>query len=102
MREGKEKLWRWFGLTRSSFLIMPRVLMHEMPDEWQRKMSQLLEEWDDSWDTDHLPSPSASARDENNRYTRWPDWLLNYRRPCATRIEVCRRKRKGGVMKPLK
>jgi len=92
MRDGREKLWGWFGLTRASFLIMPRVLMHEMSDEWQGKMAELLKEWDSSWDTHHLPSPSASAKDENGRFTKWPDWLLNYRHPYRKKIEECKPK----------
>ena len=50
--EGYERLWRWFGLSRASWLTIPRVLMHEMSDEWQEKMAQLLEEYDRTWKMD--------------------------------------------------
>jgi len=46
MKKGYDKLWSWFGLSYASFLTLPRVMMHEMPDEWQGKMADLLEEWD--------------------------------------------------------
>lgn len=32
---GENALWLWFGLSRASWLTLPRVLMHEMPDEWR-------------------------------------------------------------------
>lgn len=51
-KKGYDALWNWFGLSRSSWLTLPRVLMHEMPDDWQRKMAKLLEEYDEYWDGD--------------------------------------------------
>ena len=87
--EGYERLWAWFGLSRASWLTMPRILMHEMPDEWQDKMADLLEEWDDEWDTSDMPAPSVTAK-LDNKFTRWPAWLLNYRRPAKREIERLR------------
>lgn len=86
---GRERLWGWFGFGYASWLTMPRVLMHEMPDEWQDKMAALLEEWDETWETDHLPSPSVSAK-SGQRFTRWPSWVLDYRRPCRNEIDKCK------------
>lgn len=40
---GKEKLWQWFSLSYAAWLTLPRVLMHEMPDEWQRKNGRTAE-----------------------------------------------------------
>jgi hypothetical protein len=34
----------WFGLTYSSYQVLPRVLMQSMPLEWQRRMVACLEE----------------------------------------------------------
>ena len=79
-KEGYNKLWLWFGGSRCSWLTMPRVLMHEMPDEWQSKMADLLQEWDESWDSSEMPEPIVSAR-QGGKFTKWPRWLLNYRRP---------------------
>lgn len=42
---GKDRLWCWYGLSRASWLTLPRVLMHEMPDDWQKRMAVLLEEF---------------------------------------------------------
>ncbi|MDE3022957.1 MAG: hypothetical protein KGI54_14055 [Pseudomonadota bacterium] len=34
----------WFGLTYSSYLVLPRSILQSMPIEWQRKFVDLLEE----------------------------------------------------------
>lgn len=86
---GHDNLWLWFGLSRASWLTIPRVLMHKMPDEWQRDMARLLNEWDETWDTDDLPSPYVTARD-GNKFTRWPSWVVDYRHPDLKQIELRR------------
>lgn len=90
---GHDLLWNWFGLSYASWLSLPRVLMHEMPDEWQRKMAELLEEWDETWDGDSLPSPIVNAR-KNNKFTNWPSWIVNYRHPNKEMIETIRKTNK--------
>lgn len=90
-RDGYERLWKWFGFSYASWLTMPRVMMHQMPDEWQNKMAELLEQWDDTWDSSHMQSPSVTAKGDDNKYTRWPEWLLNYTRPDIDQIEKLRR-----------
>lgn len=79
--EGHDRLWGWFGLSYASFLVLPRVLMHEMPDEWQAKMAKLLEEYDERFDTGSLPGCKVQAVTVENKFRSWPDWVLNYRRP---------------------
>lgn len=78
---GYQRLWLWFGLSRASWLTLPRVLMHEMPDDWQERMAVLLEEWDDEHsrlvDT---PDTFVSAK-RGRRFCKFPSWLLNYRHP---------------------
>ena len=54
--------------------------MHQMPDDWQKRMAELLEEWDDTWDTHDMPTPIVNAL-EGNRFTSWPRYVLNYRHP---------------------
>jgi len=39
-----------FGLSYASWMVMPRVLMEAMPDEWQKVMVDLWEEFYDTWD----------------------------------------------------
>lgn len=91
---GHSKLWLWFGLSRSSFCVLPRVLMHEMPDEWQRKMAELLNEWDAAWNWDDcgFDTPYVNLR-KDNRYVKAPHWLKNYRHPDRDVIEKMRARR---------
>ena len=46
------------GLSRASWITLPRVLCHETPDEtpdeWQLKMAKLMEEYDKYWDFSNL------------------------------------------------
>jgi len=88
-RTGYNKLWLWFGLDRASWLTLPRVMMHEMPDEWQSKRADLLHEWDATWDSSEMPSPHVSAK-RGGKFTCWPEWLLNYRHPQREEIECLR------------
>lgn len=90
MSTGRDRLWNWFGLSYASWLTMPRVVMHEMPDEWQDKMAALLEEWDETWDSSSMPQPFVMAR-KGNKFTRWPDWLLRYRHPNRAEINKLRK-----------
>lgn len=64
-------------------------MMHEMPDEWQSKMAELLDQWDATWDSSEMPDPSVMAR-KDGKLTKWPDWLLNYRHPCKRSIDRLR------------
>lgn len=85
-KEGYNKLWGWFGLSRASFLVLPRVLMHEMPDEWQSKMADLLEEYNETVESiNEVDKVYVSARN-GNRFCQMPEWLLNYRRPNREKI----------------
>lgn len=78
-----EKLWLWFGLSRAAFLVLPRVGMHAMPDEWQEKMAALLTEYTDAIDTAAFGVESCVVRatDKNGKLAPMPEELLNYRHP---------------------
>ncbi|MGL4753563.1 MAG: hypothetical protein ACRCXB_14370 [Aeromonadaceae bacterium] len=78
---GYERLWSWFGLSRASFLVIPRVLMHEMPDEWQMKMSELLEEYDNAYDTSGVCDSVNVSCKICGKFSKLPEWVTNYRRP---------------------
>jgi hypothetical protein len=44
IESGADKLHTWWELSYSSYLVIPRSLMQSMPDEWQRRMAELLDE----------------------------------------------------------
>ena len=92
MGEGADKLWCWFGLDRATFCVMPRVLMHAMPDEWQGRMADLLNEYQATFDTSKLPACKVMAIGDKDRFASWPGWLLQYRHPDYSAIEALKEK----------
>jgi len=87
--KGGERLWRWFGLTRASWLTLPRVLLHEMPDDWQEQMARLLEQFDQAF-PNWIPGQLYVNLKENGRFTSLPEALCNYRHPRADEIDAYR------------
>lgn len=84
--QGYNKLHSWFGLSYASFLVLPRSFMQEMPDEWQCKMAELLGEYDSTFKSvEEIDSVLVSAR-KDNKFTKIPEWVTNYRRPNRERI----------------
>jgi hypothetical protein len=88
--KGRDKLWLWFGLSRASFLTLPRVLMHDMPDEWQDKMADLLNEYDETF-TKRPDVQSYVNLRQDGKFIRVPDWMRNYRHPRRSEIDNLKR-----------
>ncbi|EPG5279272.1 hypothetical protein L4P86_001705 [Pseudomonas aeruginosa] len=88
---GYDQLWAWFGLSRSAYAVLPRVMMHAMPDEWQGRFAELMDEWDDHWP--NQPDITAHVQiKQNNRFISTPLWLLNYRHPDHNQLNAMRGK----------
>lgn len=88
---GYDQLWGWFGLSRSAYAVLPRVMMHAMPDEWQGRFAELMDEWDDHWPN----QPDINARvhiTQNGLYISTPKWLLDYRHPDHNQLNAMRGK----------
>ena len=86
---GRGRLWGWFSLSYASFAVLPRVLMHEMPDEWQDKMAALLEEYDEAFPNQpHIGTRVLATKD--GKLVKWPEWILRYRYPDFAEIERCK------------
>lgn len=83
----------WFGCSRASFLVMPRVLIEDMPEEWQGKMSELLEQHDDSYDQSKMGvyGCTVQAVNDENKFCKMPEEVKNYRRPCKEFLDRVRR-----------
>lgn len=86
---GYARLSCWFGLGRYAFLTLPRVLMQDMPDEWQNKMAALLEEYEEAFPNQPEIDVSVVAR-KNGKFTRLPDFICNYRHPDTAAIDFMR------------
>ena len=77
---GYDALWLWFGLGYSSWLTLPRVEMHEMPDEWQATMARLLKELDEEFPNKPDLATYVSVK-HGGRFVKMPRWVCNYRHP---------------------
>jgi hypothetical protein len=88
--KGRARLWRWFGLSRASWLTLPRVLMHEMPEEWQDKMARLLEEFDDEF-PNWIDRQYYVTAKVDGKFSQLPEVLCNYRHPRSEEISAYRK-----------
>jgi len=77
---GYDRLWKWFGLSRASFLTIPRVLLHDMPDDWQNKLAELLEGIEEAY-PNHPAIGLTIRATKDGKLFPIPDWMLNYRHP---------------------
>lgn len=66
-------------------------MMHAMPDDWQARFAELMDEWDDHWP--NQPDITAHVQiKQNNRFISTPPWLLNYRHPDHNQLNAMRGK----------
>lgn len=87
-QSGRERLSGWFGLSYASWLTMPRVLMQQMPDDWQKRMAVLMEEFGDTFPGDWTEGHDLYvAAKKDGKYVTIPGWLNNYRHPNKEKIE---------------
>jgi hypothetical protein len=87
---GREQLWAWFELSYASFLTIPRVLMHEMPDEWQGKMAELLTKYSETFPNWPEGTGTRVQYTVNNHLAPMPHWLTDYRHPNQDEISKLR------------
>ena len=86
-----QNLHCWFGLSYASFLTLPRVLMQEMPDEWQNQMAKLLHEYDETFDTSNIGIDGTRVfAVKNGKLAKMPKELLSYRYPDQSYINELR------------
>lgn len=73
----------WWGLSYASFLVLPRVAMQLMPDDWQEKMAELLNQYDETINTSAFGVKGCTVRalGDNGKMMKTPPEILNYRRP---------------------
>ena len=83
LEHGKHELQSWFGLSKASFLVLPRIFMQEMGPRWQGKMAKLLNEYDAVFDdSDNGVYDSYSVRLKmKGRLIKTPEWLVDYQDP---------------------
>lgn len=89
---GHDDLSRYFGLSYATWLTLPRVLMEQMPDEWQGKMAALLNEYQETFPNQPDLGTQVRCTDLDNRLVKTPQWLINYRHPNLEEINKLRGK----------
>lgn len=74
-----DRLARWFGCSRASWLTLPRSMMVQMPNEWQEKMAELLEKYDEEFPNSYKfdGEPSVQLR-SNGKLIANQGSLLTY------------------------
>lgn len=94
--ELKRNIHDWFELTYGQFLVVPRVIMSAMPEDWQERMVELLDQMDESFD--YSPGRNLTYYVRVAEAPEWPyedsdgnpiepvlheppEDLCNYRRP---------------------
>jgi hypothetical protein len=84
---GKEnQLWNWFSLSRAVWLTLPRVLLHEMPIDWQNSMAKLLSQYDQTFSNTPNITTQVNLVNESGRMLKMPAWLTDYRHPDRSEI----------------
>lgn len=83
---GHTMLWNWFGGSYASFLTLPRVCMHRMPDRWEGEMCMLLEEYDAMFKNFNDIEFQVRAS-KNGKLVKMPDWLMSYKYPDHKKVK---------------
>lgn len=73
-------MWRWFGLSYSSYLVIPRTLLCGLPEELQDEFVALLEKVSDVYDYSEIrDNYTVRVRGINGKFQSDP--LGDYRHP---------------------
>lgn len=75
-RNANGPVWDWFP-ARTPFLVLPRIALQEMPEEWQARFVALLKEAEDMGVV--TPDFSICKRDARGRLMKVPEAWCNYR-----------------------
>ncbi len=65
----------YFGLTYANYLVLHRTILQSMPDEWQRRFVEVMDELDDAvWRSgiDVADRYQVTVRDEAGRFRADP------------------------------
>lgn len=83
-----------FGLSYASWLCWPRVLMQEMPLEWQIRFVDLATEFRGAfdWIPDDVTMYVQFRKVEGGSFVRVPRGLCHYRHPDSEFVDSLRRK----------
>ena len=83
----------WFGLSYAHWLTLPRVLMENMPNDWQRDMVRLLNELNNRFDWYPDDTVFIVSMKSKNKFVRLPENLCNYWHPNHDFLKTIMRKK---------
>lgn len=72
-------MWNWFQLSYSSYLVLPRTLLCGMPEDWQRRMVDLLDEMRETYDSSQIRDNYTVQLRDRGKFVKDP--LCDYRHP---------------------
>jgi hypothetical protein len=75
-------------LYRTSYLVLPRTLLNEMPLEWQEKFMALMEDMENSWKWYEIRNQYMVKLRVNGQFAKDP--LSDYRHPNQAYIDSVR------------
>lgn len=87
---GQSKLDDFFGLSYASWLTLPRVFLNDIPDEWKKQFTELLEQLEDRYPNAPNMSNRVMLVDASGKFRKTPKELINYRRPDRDFLKRCR------------
>lgn len=68
----------WFGLSYANYLVLPRTLLQSMPDAWQERLVELLDQYEDAFHDveqaeayDVTPGRVVAAEELSKRQRLW-------------------------------
>jgi hypothetical protein len=64
MADEREAIHTWFSLTYANYLCLPRSVLQSMPDEWQQRFVEMLEEMQEQFGHLDWPNYRVSAVDK--------------------------------------
>jgi hypothetical protein len=103
---GFRRLWKLLSDQHAEFVFIPRVLAHEMPDDWQQRLVGMIEEYNAEFP--NLPQMRISVEqlieEEPERNGRGemvpkfslaplPKWLKDFNFPNKAAISIVRRRK---------
>jgi hypothetical protein len=77
---GFERLVAFFGapIRSRAFHVWPRVLMHQMPDDWQRRAAELLEEFEAAFPNGDDVFQIRCRSKTTGKLVETPEFYLSY------------------------
>ena len=78
-----------FGITYASFLVLPRTFLMDMPLEWQKQFTKLIEQYNESiCDLSPEYEYNINVNFKNaGKFCKIPQVYINYRHP--KHMDVC-------------